>query len=60
MMRLQFTETIDESKYIAVQSMPGNTLFLVIPKVISNNLSIKKQDYVHVSQKNYTLIKRRH
>lgn len=40
--------------------MLGNTLFLVIPKVISNNLSVKKQDYVHVSQKNDKMIKRRH
>ena len=36
--------------------MPGNTLFIMIPKVIAYNLSVKKQDYVHVSQKNHNII----
>lgn len=36
--------------------MPGNTLFIVIPKVIANNLSVKKEDYVDVPQKNDKII----
>ena len=36
--------------------MPGNTMFTVIPKFIANNQSVKKQDYVHVSQKNHKII----
>jgi hypothetical protein len=56
-MSMQLTQTTNESKHIRVQSiMPDNTLFIVIPKVIANNLSIKKQDYVRVSRKNNKII----
>ena len=35
--------------------MPGNTLFIMIPRVIAYNVPVKKQDYVHVSQKNHKI-----
>ena len=46
-----------ESKHLRVQCIkPDNTLFVVIPKAIAENLSIKWRDYVKVSQKESKII----
>lgn len=54
---LQTVSQQTESKYLRVQCIkPDNTLFVVIPKTIAENLSIKGRDYVKVSQKESKII----